>query len=61
MLKQTEACAQAVLTDPRWAAVVAHDAQAQQAWQDIGPSFGYKLRDAAGQATEFHIRFTHAA
>ena len=33
---------------------MAHDAQAQQAWQDIGPSFGYKLRDAAGQATEFH-------
>lgn len=33
---------------------MAHDAQAQQAWQDIGPSIGYKLRDAAGQATEFH-------
>lgn len=36
MLKQTEACAQAVLTDPRWAAVVAHDAQADgQFWYAV--------------------------
>lgn len=32
----------------------AHDVQTQHQWRDVGPSILYTLRDAAGQATEFH-------
>lgn len=32
----------------------AHDAQTQHQWRDVGPSIFYTLRDAAGQASEFH-------
>ena len=32
----------------------AHDAQTPHQWRDVGPSILYTLRDAAGQATEFH-------
>ena len=32
----------------------AHNASAQKALRNVGPSIGYKLRDAAGQASEFN-------
>ena len=51
MLKQTEACAQAVLTDPRWAAVVAHDAQADgQFWYAVKTT-GVYCRPSCGART----------